>query len=444
MKTIALVNCCLPQPKEKEIGPPQGSLYLATALTQSGYDVNLYDTVLSTTPESFTPDFLYKYLSAIPEDILCISAWDTTLPKVILATRQLKQLHPQKKIILGGPSSSVTAEDLVNAFGWLDFCVEGEGEAVLTKLIIWIDTGGIDTNKLPDRVVGRNGDDIFRGKFSVNHLVAGDIPIPDYRLVNLSKYNKAEIVSSRGCPYTCSFCSVNNTWGKNVRFRTDDSIISELHSLFSLGNTCVHIMDDNFGTDRGRLYRFMEMFKSDYPGKKWSCYFRLSDMVPNIIDDMADSGCIGLFVGIESGDESKLNELGKLLSRNEIVTRLKYATYRMDITASFVWGFPDETLKQLSRTLGLVNELLDLENIYINLYQLAPLSGTKIQRILSEHLRFDENMISHFVYPPFAAPLTPEEKALIAKHPNIFASYYHEASVEFKQKQQIVNTFLGK
>ena len=442
---IALVNCCLPHPPDKLIGPPQSSLYLASALAQHGLASKIYDTSTAIAPTDFTPEKLYHFLINIPERIIGISLWDSVSPKVILATQKLKADYPDKIIILGGPSASALGDNLVKYFPWIDYVVLGEGEAVLQNLLTWIVSGGHDTLALSGRVVGQDKGRIFCGGSDIPLLERERIPIPDYSLANNGSYNRAEIVTSRGCPYKCSFCSVNNTLSGNIRYRKDEHYWAEIDCLLNDHNyDCVHILDDNFGTDKSRFNRFIHEFAVRHPRKEWSCYFRLSDLGRSTVDLMAESGCCGVFVGIESGSNEKLRAIKKNISDGSIIERIKYAAYKMNVTASFIWGFPDETYDQFLQTLELIDMLLDLENVYVNLYQLAPLSGTKILNEMKGRLIFTEDHISGFIYPPYLAPLTKEEKEIICKYPDIFSAFYHEQSPEFNEKLVALGNFLSQ
>jgi len=149
---IALVNCCLPPPPDKLIGPPQSSLYLASALALQGWTSTIYDTSTDIAPSDFTPDKLYHFLENIPERIIGISLWDSVAPKVIIATQKLKAKHPHKIIILGGPSASALGGNLLKYFPWVDYVVIGEGETVLQNLLTWI-ASSEHAHSLSERVV---------------------------------------------------------------------------------------------------------------------------------------------------------------------------------------------------------------------------------------------------------------------------------------------------
>ncbi len=444
MEEVALVNCCLPTQFVKNLGPPQGILNIATWLYSEGRKVALFDTAVDMSPLNFAPNDLYKYLSKISEKIIGISVWDSVIPKIIVATEKLKKEQPDKIIILGGPSASNLKMEIIENFPWIDYIVSGEGEVALSNLLNWIESEKYDINLLSESVVGRFNGKIIKGKKIQQILDLKKSKTPDYTLIKNKNYNRAEIITTRGCPYNCSFCSVNNIWGNSVRFRAGNHILNEIITLFNSTDTdCIHILDDNFGIDKTRLINFCKKFPKLLPLKKWSCYFRLNDLDKKTVDLMADSGCCGIYVGIESGASGKLNEFRKEISIHEIINSVKYISSKMKITASFIWGFPSEGDNQFLSTLKLIDRILDFENVYINFYQLAPLSGTKVTKELKNKLCFNENFISGFVYPYFISPLVDDEKFLIKKFPEIFSAFYHEDCPEFYDKFYAVKKFMG-
>ncbi len=445
MEKIALVNCCLPLQPNKLLGPPQSSLYLASALTQKGRPITVYDTAVDLKPSNFTPEGLCEYLRYIPERIIGISLWDSVIPKVVLAIKKLKLSCPEKVIIIGGPSASTVGSNLICHFPWIDYAVTGEGELVLDNLVSWIESKdhGI-FNKLSSRVFVRVKSQVINGEKVIPNLGAETIPILDYSIASRSKYNKAEIITTRGCPYTCSFCSVNNAWGNGIRSHSVEHVFEEIEVLFQQESLdCLHILDDNFGTDKARFNNFVNRFSQDYPNKQWSCYFRIGDMDRRTVDLMTNAGCCGVYVGIESGSNDNLNEIGKGIYKRDIIERVRYTADKMNVTASLIWGFPGETYEQFQQTLELIDTLLEFENVFVNFYQLTPLTGTRILEKLKGRLVFDKDYVSGFIYPPYVAPLTDEEQSLIHKYPEIFSAFYHEGSSGFENKFLAVHDFLG-
>lgn len=442
MKKIALVNICFP--KEIDIlSPPQGLLSIATILKEHSIASRIYDTALDITSSDFSLENLTNYLSNIEEDIIGISTWDSVFPKIVLATQIVKQNFPEKIIILGGPTISNLKEKVLYRFPWIDYCISGEGEFAFLKLVQDIISNSVpDFCKLPNNVFGKNKGKVINGSLTPYIDYHQTIPVIDYSVVNLSNYNRLEISSSRGCPFNCEFCSVNSTLDKKLRFRPLSDIFNEIDYLFATGlNTCINIVDDNFGLDKKRLKSFCESFKTKYPNYNWTCYFRLDDLEPDTVDMMVNAGCIGAFIGIEAGSTEKLKSLGKYIEYGSILSKLSYATTKMDITASFIWGFPDENENQLIDTFKLISKIADFDNIIIDLYQLSPLTGTRLQQKMLPRLAYDSNAISGFVYPPYLPPVNKEEEILIREIPEFFSAYYHEDSTLFGNKFYMVKKF---
>ncbi len=447
MKTfpsVALVNACLPrQPKEAR-GAPQGVLYVATALASEGIPASLHDTAIDLNSGDFTPEALGEYLCVIPADIIGISVWDSVLPKVAIATRILKERYPDRMVVLGGPAASCLSGALVRQFPWVDCAVQGDGETNFLNLLKWIDAPGKNPAELSNRVTIRHGDAVVSGRSKVAPVNVGDILIPDYRLIKQSPYTRLEIVSTRGCPFDCPFCSVNRTGGHTLKKRSLDDLFVEISYLLQRGcSDCVHILDDNFGTDRRRLDAFRKRFPAEHPNAYWSCYFRMADLDGGTVNQLADASCLGVYVGVESGSDKLLGALRKGVSVQAVLDRIGYASQRLNVTASFIWGFPGEDVSSIRDTLDLIARILAFDNVYVNLYQLSPLSGTAVYEQIAPSMEFHPEAVSGFIYPPFMAELTHDEKALISEHPSIFSAFYHEGGDDFWQKRKMIKDFIG-
>jgi radical SAM superfamily enzyme YgiQ (UPF0313 family) len=440
---IALVNMCYP--KEAVFrSPPLGLLSIASFLNQFDVKSHIYDISVDIKCEEFTVEKITDYLCSIKEQIIGISIWDSVISKIVLSIQKLKQMT-DKTIILGGPTATNLSILLMEKFPCIDYCVEGEGEKTMLNLLQWIKINDADLNGLSEKVIGRKANTVFRGTFENNYLDASDIPSINYDFCNIEQYNRFEISSTRGCPFKCDFCSINSTLDNKIRIRPLDKIFEELEILFTKTQCdIVNFVDDNFGLYHDRLIEFCNTFKGKFPNKKWACYFRLNDLTKVTVDLMVNSGCIGVFIGVETGNKDRLNKFGKNIDKQELLSRLKYATAKFEVTASFIWGFPDEDETQLLETFDVIEKIIENENILIDLYQLSPLSGTPLTSNMLNNLAFDENAISGFIFPPNMPKLSEEEKWLITENPTIFSAFYHENTECFGNKLYMVNKFLEK
>lgn len=444
IEDVALVNICFPKEIDV-IAVPQGLLSIASTLHEKGINSKIYDTALDINYQDFTLERIINYLLDINESIIGISTWDSVFPRIILATKVLKERFPEKIIILGGPTISNLKQEVLERFDWVDYCISGEGEYPFYKLLTYLIKGlKPDLTKLPSNVFGKKDSFITQGRIIEKDRKSSLIPILNYSLVDITKYNRFEVSSSRGCPFNCEFCSVNSTLN-TLKFRPLMDIFDEIESLLSIREVdCINIVDDNFGLNKQRLKEFCNMFKSKYPDYYWTCYFRLDDLLPETVDMMVEAGCVGAFIGIEVGNSEKLKSLGKFVTNKDILNHIYYASTKMDITASFVWGFPDEIEEHLLDTFLLISNILEFDNILIDLYQLSPLTGTKIKKRLSSCLTFDKNAISGFIYPPYLPDLDNTEINLIKEIPDFFSAFYHEDTVLFGNKFHMVHKFLNE
>jgi radical SAM superfamily enzyme YgiQ (UPF0313 family) len=443
IEAIALVNMCYPKDMIFS-SPPLGLLSISNFLNLKGIQSNIYDISIDIKCEDFTIDNISKYLSSIKESIIGISTWDAVLVKIILSVQNLKQ-HEDKIIILGGPTISNLSQPIMDTFYCIDYCVEGEGEIPMLNLIKWINSKQDDISQLSSKIIARIGDKVYRGNQKDELLLAENIPSINYELFNVTRYERFEMSSSRGCPFRCEFCSVNSTLDNKIRIRPIDNIFEEIDSLFKCTKAdTVNFVDDNFGLINSRLKEFCTSFKRKYPDKKWTCYFRLSDLTKENVDLMSDSGCIGTFIGIETGNKEKQISIKKNIDRDDLLSRIKYATSKFGVTASFIWGFPDEDEMQLLDTFSIIEVITEYENIIVDLFQLSPLSGTPLTKKMMDSLIFDNDAISGFIFPPHMPKLSKQEEKLICKYPHIFSAFYHEDTTCFGNKFCMVNKFTGK
>ncbi len=440
--SVALVNFCLPSDVNAYVAPPQGLSSIASVLFEYGIIAKIYDIPKNTIYSQFTLQNLHEYFSKIKEKYIGISLWDSILPKAILLIQKLKQDYPDKIIFVGGPSASSLYYEILHNFPFIDYCVVGEGEFSIKNLIEWIDSGTNYLSTLSNQVYYNDNGKIISGQLN---LRTKTIPELNYKAIELKGYNRFECITSRGCPFKCDFCSVNNITGKIFKKKEIQKIIAEVNSLNKLNGNFnrIHFLDDNFGLNKKRLNNLIEKLHVNFPHLKWSAYFRVDDLTPAYIDYLESNGCYGLFLGIESGNDQKLKNLRKAQSTSELKKIIEYGTKKLNLTLSFIWGFPDETYDEFIDTVNFAIELSELDNIYINLYQLTFLSGTKLTA-KHKNLAFDINYISNFLYPDYLPQLDNDEISLIRKYPNIFSAFYHLDSEIFVTKHYIINQLLNK
>jgi glycosyltransferase involved in cell wall biosynthesis/uncharacterized radical SAM superfamily protein len=254
--------------------------------------------------------------------------------------------HWSGKIIVGGPHATVCLDTIP---GFVDFVVQGEGE----KAIIDIVEGRVE-----DRVVNYQ---------RIKNL--DDLPMPawDY-FVNMPYDWGGEFFpekpvfsmnTSRGCPYSCKFCSVNSIWGKLYTYFSAERIVNDIeHLIKKYGAKGIYFREDNFTLNRKRLTKFCNLILERGIKISWACETRVNTLDHEIVELMKKAGACGFYFGVESGSQKVLNFLNKDIEIDQ--TRQAFNLchqYGIKTAASVVVGVPNETKSDLKETLALLDEI---------------------------------------------------------------------------------------
>ena len=442
-ENISLMNCCLPVRDLRHLAPPQGLLAISGILKKMGFDYTLVNSAEAIPPDHLNTSSLADVLGGLNSNLVGLSVWDSVLPFVIPAIRLAKQRRPDLFVILGGPAASTVGPKAISEFPWIDCVVAGEGETGLPGVLSFLSGQFRTPHDLPAGVHLRRQGNVMSGKSPRTRLKGCRIAALDYTLFDFSKYGRFEVSTPRGCVHNCRFCSVNSAWGKGIRLRPMASVLGEIFRLVNTIKTdLIHVIDDSFLSSPDRVKAFCKGFqelRKDSKDLRFSCYARIDDLTPSMVDLLAKSGCAGLFTGLES---SRLKD--NSISLRGCLGLISELSRDFNVMASLIWGDPEESKADFETTLAVSAKLLDFsENVAVNLYQLAPLSGT----FYAKHHRYeyyDSKNISEFVYPGYLPPLSADEEAeaMIRLHPEIFPAFYRVKTPFFHWKRQRVKEFL--
>jgi anaerobic magnesium-protoporphyrin IX monomethyl ester cyclase len=417
---------------------PLGVLSLASYLARDGHRVDLKDYVLSQGGDPLTMETFLSFLGP-PAKILGLSTLSVSLPYAVLAAQQIKSRHEETTIIMGGIGPSLIGERLMETFPFIDFIVRGEGELPLSRLI---STGCADPASIAG-VISRKGDGSVAGTAPQRIEDLDSLPLPDYSLIDFPSYpgENAHMVTMRGCPYGCTFCCCGQFWKRKLTMRSIGRILDEIDMLVHrFGVRTFNIEDDTFVIDRGRVMEFCRKLKEKrIPGLRWTSMARVDLIDENLLSAMAESGCVSLYFGIESGSDEVRSRLeGKSFSRDQALEKLRLAgKYMEEIVASFLWGFPFESLEQFLETIGMICYLEERDICRTRLSLLIPFPGTPLFERYKHLLRFSENLVNH----KMKYYMGDEVRPLILAHPLLFSAFYHYDGPDMEKKQKFLEGF---
>ncbi len=412
---------------------PLGLMYLSAVLKREGYThINLYDCLVS--PDtSFTRkgDFIFHGIedSALVEklrrfnpDIIGVTNNFTAQSTPAMNTvASIREAFPGVKIVIGGCHSTVKAEELLEN-STVDYIVLGEGEHSFLNLVKCIESGCS-----PEVVKGIG----FRQNGRVCLFPAeyiGDldsIPYPDYDAVDMEFYfnrrsffkKKYEavgfegfimktakkllmknrwsdardipLITSRGCPYHCVFCSIHTQFGKKFRAHSSEYIVDHIKMLVEKYKiNVIHFEDDNISFNLKRFERILSGILEnairivfDFPNG-----MRGDTLNRQLIKKMIKAGCANVTVAVESGDQDILNRVVKKSLKIEDIDTVLSICKEEGIPTStfFIIGIPGETKETIKRTVDLARYWEKKYGTYTHLAKASPLPGTDLDKIVRE------------------------------------------------------------
>jgi len=244
---------------------------------------------------------------------------------------------PQK--IVGGPHATLRGQDF-NPEGYL--LVRGEAEDVFLDVIKGMYQGVVDAG-----TVGN----LDRLPYIDRSLFVNDPYMVDGKL-------EATMNTSRGCPFTCVFCSVPAMNGRKIRTRSIDNVVSEIKLLQMQGVNSIHFMDDIINHDRKRLVRMCDTFVDKELNVNWRGLARVELLDDDLLAKMSQAGCYKLAFGIESGTPRILDYIGKCSDLDKVRSVFKRCReLGIDTKAFFTIGYPSETEDEIRRTIDFSMEL---------------------------------------------------------------------------------------
>lgn len=302
-------------------------------------------------------------------DVVMISTITSTAPRAYQMAERYRKMG--KKVIMGGVHVSFLPQEAIE---YCDFVLRGEGDETILELIEAIKEGG-PYDHIPGLTWRRNGEVIHnpQAKKIVN---LDTLPIPDFDLipgVNPAKMRIYPIMTSRGCPHACIFCSVAPMFGRRYRFRSKELVLEEIARLKR--GQHLFFYDDNFTAHIPRTKELLEgMIRQGFKGD-WSAQVRIDIYKDKeLLELMRKSNCFLVYVGIESINPETLKTYKKGLTYQQIVEGVEVLhKYGIRIHGMFIIGADTDTRETIQATLDFAREArLDSAQFLI----LTPIPGS--------------------------------------------------------------------
>lgn len=368
--------------------PPIGLAYIASVLKENGHNVDILDAgIKGWNKTNSINGFKYaglsfkniqKYISIHKPDIVGITSLSVDATNALEIAQITKKVDKNIKVVLGGAHICVRPKEVLSETS-TDFIVTGEGEYTMLELVQELQQDSQDFS----RIKGLGFKD--NGTLKINpprqwNIDLDNLPLPAYELLNFPLYakaakylqgsrgfipNRTSVITSRGCPYACNFCSINTIMGKKYRYRSAENVINEIEILVNeYGITDIGFEDDNVSLKRERFEKICDLLIDKNISIRWDTPngIRADTLDEPLLKKMKKSGCTSIILSPEVGDQYILdNIIGKKLDLKKVeeVTRI-CQQIDLPIGCFFMIGLIGENKASMQKTVEFSKKLRSL------------------------------------------------------------------------------------
>ncbi|MEM0488845.1 MAG: radical SAM protein [Candidatus Bathyarchaeia archaeon] len=426
-KKIALINPpLLKDASFHPLFPPLGLTYIAAVLERDDHEIAVIDCPI----QNFDHEKLKDELTSFRPDIVGISAMTTNIISALKVAKDVKDIFPETAIVLGGPHASFMDEEILEQNPWVDIIVRGEGESTMLEIARYLPEWG----KLADvkGITIRKNGKIFKTPQRPYIDNLDTLPRPAYHYLPMSKYKiygrtHLPIMSSRGCPYQCTFCVASQMFGAKFRARSPKSIVDEIEWLIrEYGAEAVSFHDDTLTLDNERMMKICEEIKRRKVKIPWGCQTRVDRVSKKLLSMMREAGCHEVSFGVESGSQKIINAIGKGITHEQSEKAVKWSKSEgLFVALSAILGYPGENKETLQQTIDFIRRL-EPDDAWLCIA--TPYPGTILRALIEDmgwKISNDWNKYdtSHVV---FENPELPAEEILNARK-KFYDSFYTPA-----------------
>lgn len=359
--------------------PPLGLLYLASNATLFGHSVKTLDLSM----EHMRIVELMQFIGEYKPDAVGFSILTENVNEAFRICRGIKKKYPNIITILGGPHASL--EPLYSIQNtYVDFLVVYEGESAIIELLEAIDSKGkvISRKNIRGIVYKEENNKIVRD-LSRHDICDLDLqPLPKHNKEDLHKYGSIiNLITSRGCPGNCIYCAATALSGARYRTRAISNTILEivyLIDIFKDHMEVAYFQDDTFTAISDRVYEFIRIKKQLKLDFSWRCESRVDVVTEDMVKAMAESNCLGVAYGVESGSQEVLDKIHKQIELKKVEQVVKWNHENHIYTSlNFMLGHYCDTCETMDMTKKFIERMVDTYKVGVFVTYNTPFPGTR-------------------------------------------------------------------
>lgn len=367
-----------PYPLEESPLPPLSLSYLSGVLAREGVEVKVLDFLVT----RYHPEKLRRALDEYRPLLVGATCVTLNYPIARRMLKVCKAFDPGIFTVIGGPHVTFALEETLLRSPWIDAVVIGEGETTLVGLV-----GALEGDKDIRRVAGIAFADegvVVRTPPRGHIEDLDQLPLPARELLPMGRYralgSPCTVITSRGCPFSCIFCSGRRMFGPRVRFRNPGLVVDEIEKIqCDFGPTRINIVDDTFTLNPHHAREVCEEMLRRNLDVTWSAFARVDRVGKDLAQIMRRAGCDWMLFGVESADDGILQTVRKGITLDEVRQAVQTATEAgIGVFNSFILGLPGESRDTALKSMAFADELFQRYGARYGFHFLAPLPGTEL------------------------------------------------------------------
>lgn len=351
-----------------------------------GLDFQLLDTRVATSKET-------KQFFSTNFDLIGITVFSPVYYEVIEILKRIRKNNADIPVCLGGPYVTTIKEEIFKETP-AEYAVYGEGEITFSELISHL-KGEKDIREIKGLIYRDQDGNLVVNPEREKIKNLDSIPRPAYDIFPMDRYPLHRMVTSRGCPYACSWCNSSSIWDHTYRTASIETVVDDIEYLIRNYGKKIFVFGDNtFNSSVKRVDAFCDLLFQRKIDILWAISLRADIMTQELACKMKKAGCYNVSVGIESANNEILDKLGKKTTIEEMTAGIKMLQEAgIEIMSQFVIGNPHETLEHVKESIAYAKTSgCD----YTNFYSVLPFRGSPQWKYVEDHGRFLVNNIHDF------------------------------------------------
>ena len=308
--------------------PPLGLASIAATLRAHGHSVRIVD-------EQVEKVDIGAVAAEMRPSIILIGGTSHSRFHAFRCAASVRAAYPQATIVYGGPHASFTADDTLSHVPAIDIVAHGEGEATVLELVQWKEARSEyrELEKIQGITFRQNGCVVSTGWRPPNQNLDA-LPPPARDLLAIDRYKMTldylnlpalHIVTARGCPYKCTFCSAARMFNNRYVMRSPEKVVDEVASLVERYHIKgLKIFDSTFTINKNHVYGFCDELARRGLTMPWECEIRVDSVDRALLERMRSAGCYYVDIGIESADQCVLDTMKKSITMSDAEQLLRW------------------------------------------------------------------------------------------------------------------------